>query len=428
VSGEESWYDWIEAHEDPARVPEKPEALDDLLVLDLSQGHYGALLTGTYLAELGAEVIKVEPPGGESARHWGPPDVGVNGEGLAFVAEARNRYFVTLNLETDAGRALLRGLAARVDVVIEGFAPGYLDGLELGYRQLSELNPGLVYVACSTYGQFGPEAQGRPAEYDLIDQALSGLLYVTGDPERTPMRVGSWISAYAQAAWASMATLAALHWRESSGRGQMIDVSGAEALMRYLEYTVLLYHASGQVRERTGIYEVAVFPYTFVRVKDGFAFIAGYTDPNFQAICRIMGRPELVRDPRFATTLQRTKLENEVALRGEIERWSINFTADEILQKVLADPGPGIVVYGPLNAPSATLREAHWWERGCFRRLEDPSYGELLLQMPAWRMTRTPPRVKWPCRAAGYHNGHVYQKYFGLDPGRLAELKDGEVV
>jgi len=213
-----SWFDWIRAEEDPARVSDKPEALDDLLVLDLSRGHYGALLTGTYLAELGAEVIKVEPPEGEPARRWGPPDATVNGEGLAFLAEARNRYFITLNLESEDGRSLLRGLAARADVLIEGFAPGYLDGLGVGYRQLGELNPRLIYVACSTYGQFGPLAEGQLAEYDLIDQALSGLIYVTGDPEKPPVRVGSWISAYAQAAWAVLATLAALHWREGSGR------------------------------------------------------------------------------------------------------------------------------------------------------------------------------------------------------------------
>ncbi len=428
VGKEASWYDWIKAAEDPARVSEKPEALDDLLVLDLSQGHYGALLTATYLAELGAEVIKVEPPQGEPARSWGPPDASVDGQGLAFVAEARNRYFVTLNLESAEGRSLLKGLSARADVLVEGFLPGYLDSLGLGYRQLSELNPRLVYVACSTHGQFGPLAPGQPPEYDLLAQAVSGLLYVTGDPDGPPTRVGSWIGAYAQAAWASVAALAALRWRQTSGRGQMIDVSGAEALMRYLEYSVLLYHATGHVRERTGLYELAVFPYTFVRVKDGLAFIAAYTDPNFQALCRIMGRPELAQDPRFSSTIKRTTLANEVELREEIERWSINFTAEEILEKVLADPGPGVVVYGPMNLPSVTLREAHWWERGCFKKVDDPVYGELLLQMPAWRMTRTPPRFKWPCRPVGYHNGHVYQKYFGFGPARLIELRDQGVL
>ena len=407
------WEQWIRAAEEPSRVPDMPEALDDLMVLDLSHGHYGALLTATYLAELGAEVIKVEPPDGDPARRWGPPDASVSGEGLAFLAEARNRYHVTLDLGTAEGRRLVKGLAERADVLVEGFAPGRLDGLGLGYRQLSKLNPRLVYVACSAWGQFGPKAKGQPAEYDLTDQALSGLLHITGDPEAPPVKVGSWISAYAQAVWGAMAALAALHWRVHSGRGQMIDVTGAEALMRYLEYTLLLQHASGHTRGRTGLYEIAVFPYTFVPVKDGWAFIAGYTDPNFGALCRVMGRPDLARDPRFNTTLQRTQLENEVQLRDEIQKWSVNHTAEEILAKVLADPGPGIVVFGPLNPPTRTLQEEHWWERGCFKRLMDPIYGDLLLQMPVWRMTRTPPRLKWPCRPAGYHQEHVLQKYFG---------------
>lgn len=416
------WDEWIRAQEDPALASEKPEALDDLLVLDLSHAHYGAFLTATYLAELGAEVVKVEPPGGDPARSWGPQDASANGDGLAFVAEARNRYHVTLSLEAEEGRALLRGLAARADVLIEGFAPGYLDSLGIGYRQLSELNPRLIYVACSTHGQFGPRAPDHSVEYDLIDQALSGLLYITGDPDGVPVRVGSWISAYSQAAWGAVAALAALHWRESSGLGQMIDISGAEAIMRYLEFTVLLYHATGQVRERLGLYELAVFPYTFVRVKDNYAFIAGYTDPNFGAICRIMGRPELAKDPRFSTTLQRTVKENEIALRDEIEKWSVNFTADEILARVLADPGPGIVVFGPMNPPTKTLQERHWWERGCFKKLDDPIYGELLLQMPAWRMTRTPPRLKWACRPAGHDNDYVFQRHLGSEPGRPADL------
>ncbi len=422
------WSEWIQAEEDPARVSEKPQPLDDLVVLDCSHAHYGALLTATYLAELGAEVIKVEPPEGDPARRWGPPDADLRGEGLAFAAEARNRYHVTLNLRTREGRKLLRGLAARADVLVEGFAPGHLDALGLGYRQLSKLNPRLIYVACSAHGQFGPEAPGQPAEYDLTDQARSGLLHITGDPKGPPTRVGSWITAYAQAAWAALAALAAAHWRRQSGRGQMIDVSGAEAVMRYLEFSVLLYHTTGQVRGRTGLYERAVFPYTFVRLRDGWGFIAGYTDPNFGALCRIMGRPELARDPRFNTTLLRTQAENEVELRDEIEKWSIRHTADEILAKVLADPGPGIVVFGPLNLPTRTLAEGHWWTRGCFRRVDDPVYGEMLLAMPAWRMTRTPPRLAWPSRPVGYHNAHVYGARLGLGARRLDQLRQQGVL
>jgi crotonobetainyl-CoA:carnitine CoA-transferase CaiB-like acyl-CoA transferase len=427
------WADWARAAEDPRLAAEKPEALDGLLVLDCAVEHYGGHVLGGFLGELGAEVVKLEPPGGDPARGWGPADVDVRAEGLAYLAEGRNRQYATLDLTSAAGQALFRQLATRADVVIEGFPPGQMDAWGIGYRQLELLNPRLVYVALSTHGQFGPRAEGSGPEYDLIDQALSGLAYITGEPgdavpEGSPTRVGSWISAYAQAAWGGVATLAALHWREASGRGQMIDVSGAEALMRYLEYTLLLYHASREVRERLGGMDIAVSVYTFVPVKDGWAFIAGYTDPNFGAICRIMGRPELAQDPRFRTTLDRTQPGNRAALRDEIARWSIDYTASEILAKVLADPGPGTVVFGPVNRPTQTLGEAHWWDRGCFARVDDAVYGALTLAAPAWRMTRTPPRLKVPGRPAGFHTADVYARHLGLGSARLAELRGRGII
>lgn len=426
------WSEWIRDGEDPARVSEKPEALDDLLVLDCSVAHYGGHVLAGFLGEMGAEVVKLEPPGGDPARQWGPADATVGGEGLAFLAEGRNRAYATLSLERPEGRELFRALAARADVVIEGFPPGQMDAWGIGYRQLRTVHARLVYVALSTHGQFGPRAPGGGAEYDLIDQALSGLAFLTGEPgdrpQALPTRLGSWISAYAQAAWAGVATLAALRWRRSSGTGQMIDVSGAEALMRYLEYTLLLYHTSREIRQRMGIFDLAVSVYTFVPVKDGWAFIAGYTDANFGAICRVMERPELASDPRFKTPLDRTQPENRVALREEITRWSVNHTASEILAKVLADPGPGVVVFGPVNSPTQTLGQAHWWQRGCFGRLDDPVYGPLTLAMPAWRMTRTPPRLKVPGRPAGHHNEHVYAKYFGFGPERLAQLRARGII
>jgi len=427
------WSEWVRAAEDPTRVSEKPEALDDLLVLDCSVAHYGGHVLAGFLGELGAQVVKLEPPAGDPARGWGPADASVGGEGLAFLAEGRNRLYATLDVAHPEGQVLLRQLAARADVLIEGFPPGRMDDWGIGYRHLEPLNSRLVYVALSTHGQFGPRAPAVGPEYDLVDQALSGLAFLTGEPGEDapgagPTRVGSWISAYAQAAWAGLATLAALHWRQASGRGQMIDVSGAEALMRYLEYTLLLYHAGREIRQRMGIYDLAVSVYTFVPVRDGWAFIAGYTDPNFGAICRIMGRPELTQDPRFRTTLDRTRPENRAALRDEIARWSVNFTASEILARVLADPGPGVVVFGPVNRPTQTLGEAHWWERGVFGRLEDPLYGPLTLAMPAWRMTRTPPRLKLPGRPAGYHNEHVYARHLGVGPERLAELKSRGII
>ena len=427
------WADWVRAAEDPRHAADRPEALDGLLVLDCAVANYGGHVLAGFLGELGAEVVKLEPPGGDPARTWGSADATLGGEGLAYLAEGRNRYYATLDLASAEGQELFRRLAARADVVIEGFPPGQMDAWGIGYRQLEPLNPRLVYVALSTHGQFGPRSEGSGPEYDLIDQALSGVVYITGDPEGEgaatgPTRVGNWMAAYSQAAWGGVAALAALHWRETSARGQMIDISGADALMRYLEYTLLLYHASREVRQRLGGMDISVSVYTFIPVKDGWAFIAGYTDPNFGAICRIMGRPELTQDPRFRTTLDRTLPEHRNALRDEIAAWSIHYTASEILAKVLADPGPGTVVFGPVNRPTQTMAEDHWWERGCFARLDDPVYGPLTLAAPAWRMTRTPPRLKVPGRPAGFHTAHVYAKHLGLGPTRLEELRARGII
>jgi crotonobetainyl-CoA:carnitine CoA-transferase CaiB-like acyl-CoA transferase len=427
------WADWVRAAEDPRHAAEKPESLDGLLVLDCTVANYGGHVLAGFLGELGAEVVKLEPPGGDPARAWGSADASIGGEGLAYLAEGRNRYYATLDVSSAEGQEILRQLAARADLIIEGFPPGQMDAWGVGYRQLEPINPRLIYVALSTHGQFGPRSEGSGPEYDLIDQALSGLVYITGDPEGKgpqagPTRVGSWIGAYAQAAWGGVSALAALHWRETSGRGQMIDISGADALMRYLEYTLLLYHASHEVRERLGGMDIAVSVYTFIPVKDGWAFIAGYTDQNFGAICRIMGRPELAQDPRFRTTLDRTQPERRVALRDEIAAWSVNYTASEILAKVLADPGPGTVVFGPVNRPTQTLAEDHWWDRGCFAKLDDPIYGPLTLAAPAWRMTRTPPRLKIPGRPTGFHTAYVYARYLGFGPTRLAELRARDII
>ena len=177
------WADWARAAEDPRRAAEKPEALDGLLVLDCAVAHYGGHVLGGFLGELGAEVVKLEPPGGDPARPWGPADAGLRGEGLAYLAEGRNRYYATMDLTTTDGQALFRQLVTRADVVIEGFPPGQMDAWGIGYRQLEPLNSRLIYLALSTHGQFGPRSEGSGPEYDLIDQALSGLVYITGDPQ-----------------------------------------------------------------------------------------------------------------------------------------------------------------------------------------------------------------------------------------------------
>lgn len=433
---DETWATWAREHSDPKRAAAKPEALGSLRVLDISRSNFGALYCSSILGEFGAEVIRIEAPDGDPARHFTPFALTHQNTGLAYLVEGRNKYHVTLNLEDEEGRRVFFDLARRSDVVIESFAPGQMDAWGVGYRQLSEENARLVYCALATYGQFGPRARTYKPDYDVTNQALSGIVWVTGEMESTdppapwevPTKVGPWVSWYAGGAWAAFGILLALRRRRQSGRGQFVDVSAAEGLLRFVNYNMTYYHTWRGQMIRVGNLDHGIYPYGVIQVKDGYIFIAGFSDVNFEAICNIMERPELAKDPRFDSFLKRAKLENAAALKAEMEKWSVNYTAEEILERVLLYQGEGVVGMGRSNLPSETLAESHWWERGMFQIVDDPVYGKLLIQGQPVKMTETPPRIKWACRPVGADNDFIYGKYLGLGRERLRTLRARGVV
>ena len=429
------WPQFAKDLSDPAKAHDKPEALDDLRVLDVSSGNFAALFTSSILAEFGAEVIRVEPPTGDVARLYSPEGVTHRGTGLAYLVEARNKRHVTLNLHTEQGRLLLVRLARHVDVLIESELPGQMDAWGIGYRQLSVLNPGLIYLAVSTHGQFGPRAAQVMPDYDITDQALSGVPYVTGEPEgegpaesSAPTKQGNWIGWYVGGGFGALSVLAALHWRVVSGRGQFLDLTPSEAEMRFSDAGVIWYHAAQRIQERVGGLHIQVFPYTLIKTKDSYSFVAGFSDANFTGLTNILGRPDLKE--RFATTKDRILKARE--LHQELERWSADLTAEDILHRfqdyMVHKRGPGTVATARLNRPEEVLAEPHWWERGVLQKVDDPDYGELLLQAPPWKMSRTPPRIKWACRPVGADNEHIYLKYLGLGKGDLQALRTAGVI
>jgi len=437
-----AWEAWIRERDDPRRSQGKPGALEDLVVLDLSTSSMAGAFCSSLLAELGAEVIRIEPPGGDVVRRFTPFGVEHLGTGLGYLVEGRNKLHVTLDLEGDHGREILRRLAGRADVLVETFRPGEADAMGIGYRQLAPRNPRLVYAAISTYGQWGTEASRQRAKRDreVADQALGGIVHITGErpagsdpePHEVPTKAGVWLGWYAGGAWAAFGVLAALRWRERSGRGQMVDVSGAESIMRWMEDMVAYFQRAGVLRERLGLIDTSVFPYTFVPTRDGHAMIAGFSDVNFTALTTIMGKEHLRQDPRFTTFVDRLKPESRKALYTEVAEWSKERTSQEILSKVneyvLGKKGPGIVATGRVNRPEDTLADENWWIRGALEKVEDPVYGELVIQGPAVKMTESPPRVKWVCRPPGADNGYVYLKYLGLGRSQLEELGAEGVV
>jgi crotonobetainyl-CoA:carnitine CoA-transferase CaiB-like acyl-CoA transferase len=432
----QEWSEWVRSRTAPGQAAARPEALDHLRVLDCARANFGGLFCSSLLAELGAEVIRVEPPDGDPARRFSPQGRMVEDAGLAYLVEGRNKLAVTCALEHEEGRALFRRLVGRVDVVVETFRPGELDAGGIGYRQCAAEHPGLVWVALATHGQFGPRARQPIPDYDVTNQALSGVVFATGEmaagpapaPSEVPTKIGAWMGWYAAGAWAAFGTLLAVRHRRRTGRGQLVDVSGAESLMRLCNYNLVWHAMSGKQLFRVGNVDLGISPYGIVRTRDGYAFLAGFSDVNFRALCAIMERPDLPADPRFATFLDRARLANMVPLQTEIERWSSRYTAAEILQKVQAWRGPGVVATAKAQSPGEVLAEAHWWERGGLQVVEDPVYGRLLLQAPPVHLTETPARIRWACRPAGADNELVYGKYLGLGRGALADLRSRGII
>ncbi|MBE8540326.1 CoA transferase [Geoglobus acetivorans] len=433
---------FIYSETNPDDVTRKPEAVDDMVVLDMSHGNYAGLFASSILAELGAEVIRIEPPDGDIARKMTPYGIMVNDAGLAYLTEGRNKFHVTLNIESEEGREILKKLVKKADVLIESFKPGYMDSLGLGYKHLREINPGLIYCAVNTYGQFGKDAKehGNQPGYDLIDQARGVIMSVTGEPDldpdvpqeyKKPLKHGNWMGWYVGGAWAAFGILLAMLHKRKTGKGQLIDTAPPEGMMAIANYLMQYFHLTKKKMVRAGNFDYAVFPYTYVKCKDGYAFMSGFTDPNWAALCEIMNRPDL--EKQFPTIRDRLNPENQPKIQREIEKFTMDYTSAELLQMVMEysrkPDKKGTVVTGRLNAPKEVLEIEHLKVRKMFLRLKDPHYGEVLIPNSTFRfMSKTPGRVKWVCRPIGADNEYIYGKYLGISGKKLDELKNMGVI
>ena len=426
----------------PEDVQGKREALDGLVVLDLSYGNYAGLFASSILAELGAEVIRIEPPEGDIARKMTPYGIMIKDAGLAYLTEGRNKYHITLNIKTEEGAEILKKLVKKADVLIETFKPGYMDSLGIGYRQLKDLNPKLIYCAIYTYGQFGEDAEnfGNQPDYDIIDQARGLVMSVTGEPEldpdipkeyKRPMKHGSWHGWYIGGAWAVFGILTALFYRHKTGEGQFIDCSPPEGMLAIANYLITYFHMSGNQMVRAGNFDYAVFPYTYCKCKDGYAFMSGFTDWNWAALCEIMNRPDLQK--QFPTTKERLTPENQPIIQKEIEKFTTQYTFEELLNIITEysrrPDKKGTVVTGRLNAPKDVLEIEHFKVKKMFVELDDPHYGKLLIPNSLFRfMSASPGRVKWACRPIGADNEYIYGKYLGIGGRKLKELKEKNII
>lgn len=433
---------WAYRETNPEDIFKKPEALDDMLVIDASYGSYAGLFASSILSELGAEVVRIEPPGGDIARKMSPYGMMIKDSGLAYLVEARNKFHVTLDLSTKEGASIFKQLAPKADVVIETFKPGYLDGLDIGYRQLAEENPGLIYCPIYVYGQFGEDAERccNQPDFDITSQARGVVMSITGEPDldpevppeyKRPLKAGNWMGWYVGGAWAAFGILTAMYYKRKTGKGQLVDCSPPEGLIGVSNYAMQYYHMAREIMPRAGNYDYAVFPYTYVKCKDGYTFISGFTDPNWNALCEILDRPDL-RD-KYPTIKERLNPRNQPEAQHQIEAFTVKYTADELLRIVgsyMQRPDrKGTVVTGRLESPTDVVEREHWQDRVTFYETEDPTYGDIFIQNSSLKsMSLTPGRIKWVCRPIGADNGYIYGKYLGIGKTRLNELKKAGVV
>ena len=396
-----------------------------LRVLDLGT-RIGAPFAATLLADLGADVIKVELPGqGDFMRTIGPFE---NGYSLFWAVEGRGKRSVTLDLRKPAGQALLRRLVPLADVVVENFQPGTLESWGLGYDVLSALNPGLILTRVSVYGQDGPY-RDRPG-LDRNGIATGGLMYITGYPDRPPVRPGIIVSDYLTGVFNAFSILSAVYERDRRARetgepprGQWVDLSLYESILRVMEHTLAAYDRLGVVREREGNRLRNSAPLDNWETSDGkYVCIIAAGDGLFPRLCRAMGRDDLLREPRFRTMAQRAEHGDEI--NGIVAAWVKARTAREV-QDVLERHE---VPFGVAYSVADIFADPHIGARGDIETVDDPVIGPVRMQGVYPRFSRTPGAVSRGAPRLGAHNEEVYCGLLGLTTEELEELRREDVI
>ena len=388
-------------------------SLADLRVLDLTRvlvGPYATML----LADLGADVIKLEMPGqGDDARHF-PPHV--NGESAYFMSLNRNKRSMTLNLKSEAGKALFLDLVQSVDIVVENFRPGTMDRLGLGYETLIKANPRLIYAAASGFGQTGPYSQ-QPA-YDGVVQAMGGIMSITGQPGGEPTRVGTSIGDIAAGLFTAIGILAAVHHREKTGQGQMVDVAMLDCQVALLENAIARYTAAGEVPVPIGNRHPSITPFEPFATSDGQLMVAVGNNRMWSRFCEAMGTPELASDPRFTTNAQRTS--NYQSLRPLIA----SAMAQKSTAKWVSILEEARVPHGPINSVDMVVADPQVLAREMVVDVAHPVAGDTKLPGIPIKMDLTPGEIKTPAPTLGQHTQEILTELLGYDAEKIARLEE----
>ena len=385
-------------------------ALQGIRVVELGQLLAGPFC-GQLLGDMGADVIKVEPPGsGDPMREWGQGDVKVQWEVIA-----RNKRSVSANMRVPEGQALVRKLIAHADVVVENFKPGTMEKWGLDPKVLLAEQPGLIIARMSGYGQTGPYS--NRAGFGGIGEAMGGWRYIVGEPDRAPSRMGVSIGDTLTATYGCMGVLAALHHKDRTGQGQVIDAALYESVLQVMEGLVPEYDYNGSIRERCGSILTGIAPSNVYSCKDGEYMIGANKDSLWRRLAEAMGRPELGDDPRYATHLARGQ--NQLELDDLINAWTATLSVDEVDALMIASSIPAGRVY---RAPEM-LADPHFQAREAIVEVDTERFGRLKMQGTFPKLSATPSSVHRAAPAeVGQHNAEIYGALLGLGADELAGL------
>ena len=390
--------------------------LKGLRVIELGQ-----LIAGPYcgqlFADMGADVIKVEAPGrGDPMRVWGR-----EGYPLWWYICSRNKRCITVNLREEEGQNIIKDLVKEADFLLENFRPGTMEKWGLGYDVLKEINPGLIMIRVSGYGQTGPYAK-RPG-YASVGEAMGGVRYLMGNPESKPSRAGISLGDSLAGTFATVGALAALHHREKTGEGQVVDASIYESILAFMESTVSEYTLGNHIRERSGSILPAIAPSNIYDASDGMVIIAANQDTIFARLCKAMGREDMIEDPKYVSHVARGT--NQTELDIIINDWSQSYTMAELEDLMIEHAVPVGKVF---RAPDM-LEDEHYAAREALIDMPSDRFETVKMQNVFPKMSKTQGEVQWAGpETLGQHNEEVLTELLDLTPVQVEKLRKSNII
>ncbi|MDO5040468.1 MAG: CoA transferase [Peptoniphilus sp.] len=399
------------------------KALEGIKVLDFTNVLAGPFCTAN-LADLGAEVIKIERPGsGDGSRIFGPfvyDEDGTKQSGYYIYAN-RGKKGITLNLKNEKAREIIYDLVKKCDVVVENFSPGVMEKLGYSYEKFKEINPSIVYCSISGFGQVSPH-RNLPA-YDIVAQGRAGMMSITGYPDNPPARVGSSLGDISAGLYAVLGIMVALFHREKTGEGQMVDIAMMDSVFSFIETNIVRHTIGGIDPVRVGARHPLSAPFDIYRCKDGeYVIIAIASNIHFKVLCDLMGRPELPEDPKFDEDWNRS--DNDVELKEIIEDFLSDYTLDEAIDMFQKNHIP----CGPIFDIKKACQDESILSREMLVDIEQPKAGKLRITGNPVKLSETPPDPKHPAPLLGQHTEEILKAELGYTDEQIAKLKEDKVI